>query len=113
VSIGLPFKGRYIHVVSIEDRKVVQKTDTNTIGELLIGGDGLALGYLGNSTTTAVKFIPDPHPGGAKGGRLYRTGDLVKYDSEGCLVFCGRADRQIKVRGFRIELEEVERALQR
>jgi len=79
-------------------------------GELLIGGDGLALGYAGRGDLTAEKFIPDPF-GSTPGARLYRTGDLARYRVDATLVFLGRMDSQVKVRGFRIELGEIEAAL--
>jgi amino acid adenylation domain-containing protein len=83
-------------------------------GELLLGGPGLARGYLGSAARTAACFVPDPSSGrshGAAGDRVYRTGDLVRWLPNGTLEFLGRADRQVKVRGFRIELGEVEAAL--
>jgi hypothetical protein len=79
------------------------------VGEVLVGGLGLACGYLGQPRLTAKRFIPDP-AGGPPGSRLYCSGDLAYRDATGHLLYVGRADRQIKRNGFRIELEEIERA---
>ncbi|MCU7520951.1 MAG: amino acid adenylation domain-containing protein [Ignavibacteria bacterium] len=76
-------------------------------GELFIAGVGLARGYLGKPELTAEKFLPDPFSG-EKGSRLYRTGDMVRYLKDGKIEFLGRMDSQIKLRGFRIELQEIE-----
>ncbi|MFF3290943.1 amino acid adenylation domain-containing protein [Streptomyces sp. NPDC003023] len=77
-------------------------------GELYIGGAGIALGYLGRPELTAERFVPDPLLPGAV---LYRTGDRARWSDEGELEFLGRLDRQIKLRGYRIELEEIEAVL--
>jgi amino acid adenylation domain-containing protein len=83
----------------------------DTRGELYLGGDGVALGYLGRAAQTAEHFIPDPF-GAEPGARLYRTGDSVQVRSEGEVVFLGRTDRQIKIRGHRVEIGEIEAVIQ-
>ncbi|ATB47924.1 amino acid adenylation domain-containing protein [Corallococcus macrosporus] len=80
-------------------------------GELFVGGDGLAWGYLHRPELTAEKFLPHPFSS-SPGARLYRTGDRVRWKPDGSLEFLGRSDFQVKVRGFRIELGEIEAALQ-
>ncbi|HYN21975.1 MAG TPA: amino acid adenylation domain-containing protein, partial [Thermoanaerobaculia bacterium] len=79
-------------------------------GELWIGGEGVARGYLGRPGLTAERFVPDPF-GDEPGGRLYRSGDLARLGPAGAIEYLGRIDRQVKVRGYRIELGEVEAAL--
>ena len=80
------------------------------IGELYLSGAGITRGYLGRSPLTAEKFLPNPFMEGIY-SRLYKTGDLVRYDGEGNLEFLGRRDNQVKVRGYRLEIGEIEAAL--
>jgi amino acid adenylation domain-containing protein len=104
--IGLPMANHVAHVLDRDLRQV----PIGVPGELVIGGAGLARGYLDRAELTAEKFVTDLF-GNAPGGRLYRTGDLVKRLPDGRLVFLGRLDQQVKIRGLRIELGEVESAL--
>jgi amino acid adenylation domain-containing protein len=104
--IGLPMTNHVAHVLDERGRLM----PAGQPGELVIGGAGLARGYLGSPELTAEKFITDPF-GTAPGGRLYRTGDLVRRLPDGRLVFLGRVDQQVKIRGLRIELGEVESAM--
>ncbi|MGN9806193.1 amino acid adenylation domain-containing protein [Micromonospora sp. L32] len=106
VPIGSPLPNHRAYVVDAELRAV----PPGESGELLIGGPGLADGYLDRPGLTADRFVPDPFSG-LPGERLYRTGDLVRQAADGRIVYLGRTDRQVKIRGQRIELGEVEAVL--
>jgi amino acid adenylation domain-containing protein len=106
VTIGKPIDNTRVYVLDPAQNPV----PVGVPGELYIGGAGVAQGYWRREDLTAERFVPDPFLG-PNGGKLYRTGDLVRYLPDGNLEFIRRLDHQVKLRGFRIELEEIEQVL--
>ena len=103
--IGLPIRNTQVYVLDQDLRPV----PAGIPGEICIGGPGVARGYLNRPALTAAAFVPDPY--GEPGGRLFRTGDLGRRREDGSLEYLSRRDTQVKLRGLRIELGEVENAL--
>lgn len=106
ITIGRPIAGKKIHILDAQ----LQPVPIGVTGEIYIGNEGVARGYLQRADLTAESFIPDPFSR-EPGARLYRTRDRGRYLADGSIEFLGRYDHQVKVRGFRIELGEIEAAL--
>ena len=104
VSIGRPIAHTQVYILNEEFAPV----PAGLSGEIFIGGDGVAQAYWQRPDLTAERFLPDPF---SEGGRIYRTGDLARYLPDGRIEYLGRLDHQVKIRGLRVELGEIETAL--
>jgi len=106
VPIGFPISNTQVYILDTEFEPV----PVGVVGELYAGGAGLAIGYLNDAALTAERFVPNPFSA-APGARLYRTGDYARFKADSSIEFIGRIDHQVKLRGHRIELTEIEAAL--
>ena len=109
LPIGRPIANVRLYVLDSE----LQPVGVGELGELHIGGPGVARGYLNHPELTAAKFIADPFSSHEPDARLYKTGDVVRYLTDGNIEFRGRIDFQVKIRGFRVELGEIEAVLEK
>ena len=105
MPIGTPIAGTTMYVLDA----TMQPVPIGVLGEIFVGGVGVARGYRNRPGLTAQRFVPDPY--GRAGDRLYRTGDIGFFDAAGNVTYVGRSDTQVKIRGYRIELGEIEAAL--
>jgi acyl-CoA synthetase (AMP-forming)/AMP-acid ligase II len=103
VPIGVPFTGQHCHVVNDN----LSDVEVGEPGELCLGGSQVAPGYLDNPEKTRQQFVHLPESDQI----WYRTGDLVKQDQQGCIYYLGRRDHQVKINGYRVELQEIDLAL--
>src|SRR5205085_1860893 len=108
IAIGAPIANTELYILDQE----MQPVPTGVPGEIYIGGKGLAYGYIRQPALTGERFVPDPFSTLA-GARLYKTGDLGRYRDDGDVEYIRRIDNQVKVRGFRIELAEIEAQLRK
>ncbi len=108
ISIGAPVHDTQYHILDEQLSPVA----AGEIGELYIGGIQLARGYLHRPDLTADRFVDHPLAGSGGGGKLYRTGDLAHWNADGTVQFAGRTDNQVKLRGFRVELDEIKLAIE-
>jgi amino acid adenylation domain-containing protein len=107
IAIGRPIANTQVYIVDDQLRQI----PAGATGELLIGGEGLARGYLNQPELTAERFIPNPFNPDLT-SRLYKTGDLCRFRHDGAIEYLGRTDNQVKIRGYRIELGDIEAALE-
>ena len=106
VPIGFPVSNTQVYILDTQ----LEPVPVGVVGELYTGGAGLAIGYLNDAALTAERFVPNPFSA-VSGSRLYRTGDYARFKADGSIEFIGRIDHQVKLRGHRIELTEIEVAL--